>query len=185
MDSYIQITKLNDFGFCPHSIYLHSVYESFSDKTYKDVPQTRGKIHHENIDRSEYSSLKKYLQGLAVYSNRLGIAGKIDIFDQETGTLIERKYKIKEVYEGYVLQLYAQAICLEEMGYTVRSIKLHSLSDNKKYSIPLPAKEGFKRLQHVVKMVSTYNPEDGPSDIQASKCSNCIYSQLCVYAKSP
>jgi CRISPR-associated protein Cas4 len=183
MDSYIQITKLNDFGFCPHSIYLHSIYESFTEQAYKDIPQARGKFHHENIDNSQYSSLKKYLQGLAVYSNKLGIAGKIDLFDQESGTLIDRKYKVKQIHEGYKLQLYAQTMCLEEMGFKIRKIKLHSLSDNKRYAIPLPKGSDRKRLEEIVNLIHTYDPANGPGDIPASKCSNCIYNNLCVYAK--
>jgi len=184
MDSYIQITKLNDFGFCPHSIYLHSIYESFTEASYKDIPQARGKFHHESIDNAQYSSLKKYLQGLAVYSNKLGIAGKIDLFDQKAGTLIDRKYKVKQIHEGYKLQLYAQMVCLEEMGFDVKKIKLHSLSDNKRYSIPLPTETERKRLAGIIDLIHTYDPAKGPGDIPASKCNNCIYNNLCVYAKS-
>lgn len=184
MTSYIQITKLNDFGFCPHSIYLHSIYESFSDSTYKDVPQSRGKYHHEKIDNAEYSSLKRFLQGTSVYSDELGIAGRIDLLDTKTGVLIDRKYKIKEIFEGYKLQLYAQYVCLREMRYEVNAIKLHSLSDNKRYSLPLPGKAEIEKLTEIINKIYSYNPSEEPEGITANKCNNCIYNNLCVYAKS-
>ena len=52
--------------------------------------------------------------------------------------LIERKKKIKIVYDGYIFQLYAQYFCLTEMGHEVHKMKLYSMDDNKSYFIPLP-----------------------------------------------
>ena len=98
MESYIQISKLNDFLFCPKTLYLHSIYESFGQKTYHQTPQIAGKIKHENIDQSRYSTAKKYLQGLEVASEEYGILGKIDLYDQESKTLIERKNKVSNKY---------------------------------------------------------------------------------------
>ena len=75
-------------------------------------------------------------------------------------------------------------VCLEEMGFDVKKIKLHSLSDNKRYSIPLPTETERKRLAGIIDLIHTYDPAKGPGDIPASKCNNCIYNNLCVYAKS-
>ncbi|MBU3964935.1 type V CRISPR-associated protein Cas4 [Patescibacteria group bacterium] len=95
MENYIQISKINDFIFCPKSIYFHGIYENFSEKTYHQSPQVKGKIKHESVDKQKYSTAKKYLQGLEVYSEKYNLFGKIDIYDQENKILIERKNKIK------------------------------------------------------------------------------------------
>src|SRR3989338_4539406 len=99
MESYIQISKINDFIFCPRSIYFHVVYEQFHQKTYHQTPQLVGKIKHENIEKGEYSTAKRYLQGMEVYCEKYGLAGKIDIYDRDQRSLIERKTKVVKIYD--------------------------------------------------------------------------------------
>ena len=95
MEEYIQISKINDFLYSPKSLYLHSVYESFDQDIYHEEPQKVGKLNHENIDQGKYSTAKKFLQGIPVYSEKYNIGGKIDIYDCEKKALIERKTKVK------------------------------------------------------------------------------------------
>ena len=105
MEQYIQISKLNDFLYSPASVYLHSVYEDFSGKFYKAKPQIEGTLNHEKIDSGNYSTKRKVLSGMTIYSEEFNLVGKIDIFDIEKGELIERKTKIKKVHQGYEVQL--------------------------------------------------------------------------------
>jgi len=102
MHSLIQITKLNDFIFCPRSLYLHSIYDNFSQKVYHRTPQSVGKLKHDNIDKEQYSTAKRYLQGLEVASEKYGLVGKIDIYDTEKMELIERKNKVKQILQGSI-----------------------------------------------------------------------------------
>src|SRR3989338_8357855 len=96
MEHYIQISKLNDFVFCPRSVYLHSIYDSFTQKTYHRTPQLVGKIKHQTIDKKTYSTSKDILCGLEVYSEKYNLVGKIDIFYKKKGLLVERKTKVKK-----------------------------------------------------------------------------------------
>jgi CRISPR-associated protein Cas4 len=179
MESYIQISKLNDFIFCPMSVYFHSFYENYEEKIYHSKSQTVGKIAHENIDKGKYSTAKKYLQGLPVYSDRFSLMGKIDIYDSDKQYLIERKYKVKKIYQGYLLQLYAQFFCLEEMGIRVEKMFIHSLSDNKRYSIPNPKGRDEYEFEKIVNQIKCFNPLNFNKDANPNKCNNCIYRELC------
>lgn len=179
MEDYIQISKLNDFIFCPKSIYFHGIFESFSEKTYHDTPQTVGKIKHEIIEKGEYSSLKRYLQSIEVYSEKYGLCGKIDIFDVQKGFLIERKYKVKKIYDGYKYQLYAQAFCLEELGYQVKGMFVHSLADNKRYKIDLPDENERKKFRQLIKQMRHFDVSDPSFTQNENKCHMCIYKALC------
>jgi CRISPR-associated protein Cas4 len=113
------------------SLYFHSLYENYSERIYHSTPQTVGKIKHENIEQERYSSLKRYLQNFPVYSEKYNLMGKIDIYDKEEKSLIERKFKINRIYDGQKYQLYAQMFCLQEIGFEVKNLFIHSLSDNK------------------------------------------------------
>ncbi len=178
MHSLIQITKLNDFIFCPKSIYLHSIYENFSQKTYHRAPQYTGKLKHENIDKGKYSSAKRYLQALEVASSKYGLIGKIDIYDRQDKFLIERKNKVKHIYDGYKYQLYAQMFCLQEMGYIVKKLFIHSLSDNKRYEVNLPDKEEMQKFKKLIEEINNFDPaEFKPKN--KNKCEQCIYKELC------
>ena len=178
MEEYIQISKLNDFLFCPYSVYLHSVYEKFSQKVYHSTPQTVGKICHKNIEQGRYTTTKWILQGLGVFSEKYGLVGKIDIFDIKKGWLIERKYKVKKIFDGYKFQLYAQMFCLEEMGYKVKALFIQSLSDNKRYQIFLPDAKEVKKFELLIEKIKNYRVnQEYPKN--SNKCSYCIYKPLC------
>lgn len=178
MDSYIQISKLNDFIFCPYSVYLHSIYEKFDQKTFHFACQTVGKLSHENIEKGIYTTSKWVLQGVEVYCEKYNLAGKIDIFDLKTGSLVERKYKIKNIFDGYKYQLYAQMFALEEMGYKVKSLNIQSLSDNKRYKISLPDKEEINKFEKLIEKINNYKPNNKIKK-NLNKCSKCIYKSLC------
>jgi CRISPR-associated protein Cas4 len=57
IDDYIAISTLNDFIFCPYSIYLHNVYMDTDEGLYHAIPQTRGKIAHQSIDWKDLNML--------------------------------------------------------------------------------------------------------------------------------
>ncbi len=175
MHDAIQISKLNDFIFSPKSIFYHSLYENFSEILYHDVPQQSGKMKHESIDRSTYSSSKRYIQGIPVYSEKYNLVGKIDIYDQKTQTLIERKNQVKKIYDGYILQLYAQMFCMQEAGYEVKALKIHSLTDNKRYSIPLPSRIDKTKFSKLLKQIRTLDISKFKENINPNKLDNCIY----------
>jgi CRISPR-associated exonuclease Cas4 len=184
MEREIPISYLNDFIFCPRSIYYHQLYEQLSTRLYQRTPQIAGTFAHKAIDEKKYSTSKMVLQGIDVYSSVYGIYGKIDTFNEETGVLTERKKKIKVIYDGYVFQIYAQYFALKEMGYLIKKIKLYSMDDNKNYPIPLPEEDLYmkNKFDHLIHSIKTYEMEDQTFVANPNKCRNCIYSNLCDYS---
>ncbi len=180
MESYISISYLNDFMFCPRSIYFHQLYGRVSTDLYHTTDQSKGLAAHKTVDNQSYTTSATVLQGIDIYSEQYGLCGKIDIYDKEKSLLVERKKKIKRVYDGYIFQLYAQYHCLIEMNYEVEKIKLYSMDDNKSYPINTPdndpgRQQGFERLLSHIKSFSleaTYVPNH-------NKCGHCIYHNLC------
>ena len=177
MDSAIPISAINDFLYCPKSLYMHGVYSSFETSVYHDTPQINGTIAHENIDERRYTTSRDILQGLSVYSSRLGIKGKIDVYDTKNKFLIERKYRVKNIYTGFRYQLYAQMYCLEETGLKVAKLFIHSLFDNRRFKIPLPSAEEKIKFEEVIAKIKAFNAVS----VQNHSCSHCqnnIYGLL-------
>jgi CRISPR-associated exonuclease Cas4 len=184
MEREIPISYLNDFIFCPRSIYYHQLYGQLSTRLYQREPQIAGIYAHKSIDKKRYSTSKSILQGIDVYSSNYGIYGKIDTFDSKIGLLTERKKKIKVIYDGYVFQIYAQYFALDEMGFYVSQLRLYSMDDNKSHYIPLPhenliMKDKFDLLINDLK---NFNLEDDSFVANPNKCKKCIYSNLCDFS---
>ena len=180
METYIPISFLNDFVFCPRSIYFHRLYGNRERLTYQEKPQIEGRQAHAAIDTGAYSTRKTVLQGIPVYSERYNLQGKIDVFDEAEGLLTERKKLIKNVYDGYVFQLYAQFHCLVEMGYNVSELRLYSMDTNKSHPIPLPAEDGRMqdKFEELIRSINSYDLS-APFQANPNKCAKCIYANVC------
>ena len=180
MQSYIKISNLNDFIFCPRSIYFHGLYEDKEQKLYHREAQTQGKISHKSIDNKTYSSRKNIIQNLEIYSSKYNLCGKLDLYDSDEQKIIERKHYINKIYDGYKYQVYAQYFCLIEMGYNVRSIAFHSLKDNKKHPLAIPNKKETEEFEKLIEKFKRFSLDDKFTQNE-KKCQNCIYSPLCDY----
>lgn len=179
MTDYIPLSMLNDFIFCPYSIYLHNVYMETDEDLYKATPQTIGTITHHGIDSKQSSTRKVDIMAMPVYSDRLGICGKIDIYKADKYLLIERKNNLKRIFQGQLYQLWGQYFCMEEMGYVVDSIAFYEISTNKMMPVNLPDNERKQELEHFINTFRKFNPDDGCIDINPKKCIHCIYCNLC------
>ena len=180
MEETILISYLNDFIFCPASIYFHKLYGGLETTLYQNTSQINGKDSHKAVDNQKYSSKKSILHGIDIYSEEYGIEGKIDIFDIEKGVLTERKRTIVKIYDGYIFQVYAQYYALTEMGYKVNKIRLHSMTDNKNYEIKLPFEDKImdSKFKKLIRDIHEFNLETF-KQTNLEKCKNCIYEPSC------
>lgn len=182
-EEVLPITNLNDFIFCPVSIYFHSLDSEAEKLTYQDDCQLDGSAAHERSDKGEYSDKKSILQAVPVYCEKYGLFGKIDVFDSEKGILTERKKKIKQIFDGYIFQLYAQYFSLLEMGYEVNQLRLYSMDDNKVYPISLPEndEEMYRKFLSLLEEIQNFRFE-GFRQTNILKCQHCIYEPLCSFS---
>lgn len=180
MEETILISYLNDFIFCPVSIYFHKLYGAMDKTLYQSSFQIDGTNAHKAIDSKKYSTKKNVLQSINVYSEKYGFQGKIDVFDVDKGLLTERKNKIITIYDGYVFQIYAQYFGLTEMGYDVKKLRFHSLSDNKNYDVKLPKddNEMLEKFENLIKEIRLFNMENFVQT-NIKKCQKCIYEPSC------
>ena len=176
----VLISNLNDFIFCPMSIYFHSLYGDSDRMTMQTTSQINGSAVHESVDNAEYSTRKDILQGIMVFSEKYDLIGKIDHYEISKGLLVERKRMVKTIYDGYVFQLYAQCFCLREMGYEVKHLHIHSYIDNKNYDIALPEDnpDMLLKFEQIVREIHQFSPT-GFVQENIEKCRNCIYEPAC------
>lgn len=181
MESMLTMTQLNDFIFCPRSLYYNGIFRnSVGTVAYHHVPQKSGLAAHAAVDESRYSSCSNVLQGIMVYCEKYNLLGRIDVFDVTKGILTERKNSITAIYDGFKFQLYAQYFALTEMGYDVKELRLYSFKDNKVYSIQKPNEDEINKFEGTLKSMREWSDETSfvPNH---NKCKACIYNSLCDY----
>ena len=66
MNDAIIITNLNDFTFCPVSIYFHNLYGSPANILYQSKAQINGTNAHKTVDNNSYSMRKEILTGARI-----------------------------------------------------------------------------------------------------------------------
>ena len=181
MESYIRLSNLNDFIFCPKSIYYHNIYDNYEKKLYQEEAQIAGSIAHESIDNQNYSSRKDVLQWMEVYNEYYKICWKIDLFYMHEWKLVERKNKIEKVYLGYKYQLWGQMFCLEEMWYEVRSLQFYSMTDNKVHKLRKPTTDDILNFGHFLEKYRKFDMLSKSWTQNTEKCRRCIYRELCDY----
>ena len=178
MTDYIPISTLNDFIFCPYSIYLHNVYMETDEGLYHATPQTKGKLAHEPVDTKTSSNRSDDVLALPVYSEQLGLMGKIDVYKRKEKKLIERKYQLKQIYQGQLYQLWAQYFCMVEMGYEIESIAFYEISANKMIPVAIPSDSDKQELVNFILSFKAFDPLR-PIPVNPNKCRHCIYCNLC------
>lgn len=178
MEEYISISSLNDFIFCPYSIYLHNVYMDTDEGLYHATPQTKGRIVHETIDTKKASNRADDLQSLPVMSEEFGLMGKIDFYKGREHRLVERKYQLRNIYQGQIYQLWAQYLCMKEMGYDIESLAFYEIRTNKMIPIELPSDNQIVEFKRFLEAYRNYDPSQ-PLHVNENKCKHCVYCNIC------
>jgi CRISPR-associated protein Cas4 len=145
---------------------------------YHAKPQTRGKIAHETVDNKTASNRKDDLLSLPVYSEQYKLMGKVDVYRKKEKFLIERKYQLKQIFQGQIYQLWAQYFCLLEMGYEVERMAFYETLTNKTIPVALPNDEETIHFSEFIERYHRFNPADNIY-INPNKCRHCIYCNLC------
>lgn len=148
------------------------------DGLYHAKPQTRGKMAHKTVDNKTASNRRDDLLSLPVYSVRYKLMGKVDVYRKREKLLIERKYQLKQIFQGQIYQLWAQYFCLQEMGYEVEQMAFYEISTNKMIPISLPDREDVAQFTAFIENFHRFNPAD-VIHVNPNKCQHCIYSNLC------
>ena len=179
MNVNIALSTLNDFIFCPYSIYLHNVYMETDEDIFKTIVQLSGTNAHKATDSKKGSSRSCDILSLPVCSNSLGLYGVIDLYRGNTATLIERKLRLNHIFRGQLYQLWGQYFCMLEMGYEVNAIAFYEISTNKMFPQQLPTQSERQEFINFLNKIRSYNPLSDNITINPNKCIHCIYCNLC------
>ena len=180
-DNFINITALNDFLFCPYSIYLHNAFMDMDEDIFVAAPQVKGKAAHKEIDSRTFSKNENDVQSLKVFSNELGLMGVIDLYRKDEKHLVELKNKVGgSLFLGQKVQLWAQYYCLTEMGYQVEKISVYEKSKGVFHDVKIHDSEDRNTLENLITKFRQFDFSQ-QIEINTKKCTHCIYCNLCHF----
>ena len=120
-DELIPISVLQHYSFCPRQVALIHLEQLWEENLYT----AQGNVLHERVDVVHHESRRNVRTeyGMAIRSLQYGLIGKADVVEFELGSdksyksiiPVEFKRGKQKEKDHDRVQLYAQALCLEEM----------------------------------------------------------------------
>lgn len=115
---FISISALQHVAYCPRQFALIHVEQAWEENYFT----AHGRVLHERVDggEPEQRGNVRFERTVSVYSQTLGITGKLDLLEIEGKDVkkyfpVEYKRGKPKVEDWDRIQLCAQALCLEEM----------------------------------------------------------------------
>ncbi len=179
---YIPISHLNAFAYCPRRY----VYEFIQAEMLVNAHVVEGRLHHTGVDSGGTVWAEAGLQQRRVYvwSDRLGLAGFLDLVEERDGAIYPVEYKKGRVGRGPgdAIQLCAQAICLEERtGRSIPQGEIFSFTTRRREVVEFTPelRATVERLAIEARRLA----EDGrlpPPITQRAKCRDCSLEPMCL-----
>ncbi|OHD22997.1 MAG: CRISPR-associated protein Cas4 [Spirochaetes bacterium GWB1_59_5] len=187
-DDLIPISALQHILFCERQFALIHVEQLWAENVYT----AEGKVLHERVDIEGHESRCLFKQefGMALRSLEYGIVGKADLVElnlSPSGGIAEalpvefKRGKNKE-NDCDRVQLYAQALCLEEMlGVRILGGSFYYLGAHRRTSVEFPASlraatlDAIDRARRI--LLSGLTP---PAIYDNLKCDRCSLLDMCM-----
>lgn len=181
----IAISALQHVAYCPRQFALIHVEQAWEENFFT----AHGQALHERVDGGapEQRGNVRYERSVAVYSQHLGLSGKLDLLEIEGKA--DKKYFPVEYKRGKPktedwdrIQLCAQALCLEEMrGVAIEEGALWYWQERKRERVEINAALRALTLQAIVQareiLMRGITPLPTPLK---SRCKACSLTELCM-----
>lgn len=194
-DNYLLISGIQHFIFCRRQWALIHI-EQLWEENYFTID---GKIKHEKVDKSNIRELKndiRIIRSMPITSHELKIQGKCDVVElhpDDNGfyfSKYDEKYKVYpieykrgrlKVDSSDIMQLLAQAVCLEEMlGLRIEEGACFYFETRRREKVEF-TEDLREQLRKIVdEMNNYYSRRYTPKVKKTNKCRSCSLKDLCL-----
>lgn len=194
-EDYLMLSGIQHYSFCPRQWALIHIEQQWSENYFTIL----GNIMHQNAhDKgfTEKRNNKIITRGMSVFSRTLGVRGDCDVVefhkDKEGISLknyeerylpipVEYKRGKPKEHDADVLQLCAQAMCLEEMLVcTVKKGYLYYGESKRRVMIEFDLELRQKVSTTFERMHQLYNKRHTPKVKVSKACKACSLSEVCL-----
>lgn len=194
-DNYLLISGIQHFIFCRRQWALIHI-EQMWEENYFTID---GQIKHDKVDNSGISDLKngiRTIRSMPIASHKLKLQGKCDVVELRPDkdgfyfSKYDKKYKVypieykrgkPKVDDSDIMQLLAQAICLEEMlGLKIEEGACFYFETRRRERIIFTQNMRDRLLSIVEEMNNYYNRKYTPRVRKGKRCKSCSLRNLCL-----
>lgn len=184
-DDLLMISALQHLLFCPRQCALIHIEQLWLENRLT----AEGRIMHDRVHRagSESRSKKRIEYDLPLRSMKLGITGRADVveFHKIGGDWIPypveyKRGKPKQDHSD-VVQLCAQAMCIEEMtNATIQTGALYYGKNHRRTEILFDNKLRRMTIKSVARLHQLIASGITPMPEYSKKCHNCSFEEICL-----
>lgn len=194
-EDYLLLSGLQHFIFCRRQWALIHIEQEWAE----NVLTVEGNDLHEKADNPilrEKRGDTLYVRALPVHSRQLGITGVCDVVEfirDDNGISLDKEeglYRVKPIeykrgkpkkHDADIVQLMAQAICLEEMlGTTIDEAAIYYNETKRRESVPI-TNEGKQRVIAMTKEMHHYYQKRHTPRVKTGKhCLQCSLRNICL-----
>lgn len=181
IDDPVMISAIEHYSYCPRQYALIHMEQVFDENLFT----LRGRAVHELVDEggSSVEGGIRVERSLPLWSTRLGLVGKADVVEFRNGIPypVEYKHGPARGREHDLLQVTAQALCLEEMfGLAVPGGAIFHHSSRKRVEVSFTTAlrdrvEDMVRLIRILRFSKTL-----PPPVNDGRCRNCSLKDSCM-----
>lgn len=189
-DDLLPLSALQHILFCERQCALIHVEQCWAENLYT----AEGRIMHERVDSGRRETRKdvRVAASLSLRSLRLGLVGKADVveFHREAGQggkdiwrpfPVEYKRGRRKKDDWDLVQLCAQALCLEEMlGIEVYEGALFYGKTRRRQNVVFDDALRGKTEQTADRLHALIQQQRTPPPVYTKACDNCSFVSLCL-----
>ncbi|CAG0984754.1 CRISPR-associated exonuclease Cas4/endonuclease Cas1 fusion [Methylophilaceae bacterium] len=184
-DNMLMISALQHVAYCPRQFALIHVEQAWEENYFT----AHGRVLHERVDEGapEQRGNVRFERSVSVYSQTLGITGKLDLLEIEGKA--DKKYFPVEYKRGKPkiedwdrIQLCAQALCLEEMrGIEITEGAMWYWQERRRERVLIdaPLREATLAAIALARDILASGRTPAPT-IEKSLCKACSLVDICV-----
>lgn len=187
------LSWLSQYGYCPRRCGLLALEQLWSE----NAETASGRAEHARVHtaRQEHRGDKILLYETGVFSRSLGVSGKCDCVeawaDPDGAPIpygegrfrlypIEYKHGLVREEEEYLIQLCAQAICLEEQfSCTICEGAIFYIDAHRRFPVTLSRELREKTMETARNVRELLTSQELPPAKCSAKCQKCSMAELC------
>jgi CRISPR-associated exonuclease Cas4 len=176
----VPISALEHFSYCRRQCALIHVEGCFIDNLWT----ARGTSAHQRVDAAVPWRGGRVVRAMSLYSDRLGLTGRADIVvlaDDAPPYPVEHKSGALRSWEHELIQLCAQALCLEEMfGQEVPSGAVYYTASRRRRDVIIDQALREKTLQVIEGTRNLIDSGEVPLERVEPRCRRCSLRPACL-----
>ena len=180
-DDLVMISALEHWSYCPRQCGLIHLEQTYDENIFT----LRGNRAHERAHSDAVGTEDgvRVVRGLPLWSARLGLTGKADVVEWHGQTPYPVEYKVgkKRAWGHEVLQLCAQAVCLEEMlGVPVPSGAIYYAGSRRRREVAFTDADREMVATSATAIRSMLRGDRLPAAVDDARCPNCSLVDACA-----